>query len=59
MIVKWKTFRAAFPYICTNCGEFSNSEKEYCEKCGNKDILRKTTREDYENHIEEVKAEAP
>jgi hypothetical protein len=57
MIVKWKIFRDSFPYICTNCGEFSNSEKEFCEKCGKKDSLRKTAREDYDNHIEKVKAE--
>ncbi|MFX1313250.1 MAG: hypothetical protein ACFFHD_11645 [Promethearchaeota archaeon] len=59
MIVKWKTLRDSFPYLCIYCGEFSNSEKEYCEKCGKKNSLRKITREDYENHIEKIKAEAP
>ena len=59
MTIKWKTFKDSFPYICTKCGEFSNNEKEYCEKCGEKDSLRRTAREDYVKHIEKIKAEAP
>jgi hypothetical protein len=58
MIVKWKVFRASFPYICTSCGEFANSEKEFCEKCGKKGTLRNTSREDYERYIEKAKAKA-
>jgi len=50
MKVKWKTFRKSYPYICTNCGEFSNMEREYCEQCGKKDSLRDINKEDYETH---------
>ncbi len=59
MKVKWKTFRNSLPYICTNCGEFSNMEREYCEQCGKKVTLRKTTREDYEKQTEKVETESP
>jgi hypothetical protein len=59
MVIKWKTFLDSLPYICTICGDFSNSEREYCEKCGRKDSLRKTTRQDYENHIKKISVEAP
>ena len=59
MKVKWKTFRKSLPYICTNCGEFSNMEREYCEQCGKQDSLRKTTREDYEKQTEKVEVESP
>ncbi|MFX1269411.1 MAG: hypothetical protein ACFFAK_15735 [Promethearchaeota archaeon] len=58
MKVKWKTFRNSLPYICTNCGEFSNMQREYCEQCGKKDSLRKTTREDYEKQTEKVEVES-
>ena len=58
MIVKWKTFRASFPYVCMNCGEFTSSEQEYCENCGTKASMRRTLREDYDHHVEKVKAEA-
>jgi len=34
-------------------------EREYCEQCGKKDTLRKTTREDYEKQTEKVKTESP
>lgn len=51
MKVKWKTFRASFPYICNDCGEFSFLQREYCEACGNKNTLRKTEIDDYEKKI--------
>ncbi|MHA2429416.1 MAG: hypothetical protein ACXACC_00145 [Promethearchaeota archaeon] len=54
MKIKWKTVRNFLPYICTNCGEFSSTEKEYCEHCGKRDTLRKTTREDYEKQTEKA-----
>ena len=59
MFTKWKIFRASFPYICTSCGEFSRSEKDYCEECGEKGSLRMITREDYECHVEKSKSEVP
>jgi len=58
MVVKWKIFRDSFPYVCSDCGEFSSSEGEYCEKCGEKGGLRQTEREDYERHVEQVKIKA-
>ncbi len=36
-----------FPYFCENCKKFTYMLREYCENCGNKDSLRKATKEDY------------
>jgi RNA polymerase subunit RPABC4/transcription elongation factor Spt4 len=57
MKVKWKIFRASFPYICKNCGEFSSRQLEYCEVCGKKDSLKKIEKEDYERVIEDSKSD--
>ena len=57
MKVKWKIFRASFPYICKNCGEFSSRQLEYCEVCGKKDTLRKIEKEDYEKVIVDSKSD--
>jgi len=50
-----KTFLKTFPYICAKCGAFSNMEREYCEECGEKDNLRKTILQYYEQYLERVK----
>ena len=47
MKVEWKLFKKTFPQICTNCDTLSNMPREYCEKCGEKDRFRPTTKEDY------------
>ena len=51
--MKWKTFRATYPYLCTNCGKLSNMEREFCENCGAKDSLREITKEDYFERYDE------
>ncbi|MFW9938036.1 MAG: hypothetical protein ACFFD5_10335 [Candidatus Thorarchaeota archaeon] len=51
--MKWKIFRATYPYICTNCGKISNMEREFCENCGTKDSLREITKEDYLERYDE------
>lgn len=42
-----KTFRRTFQYLCDNCKEFTDSDKEYCEKCGAQNTIREATKEDY------------
>jgi len=44
-----------FPYICTKCGTFSNVKNKYCENCGEKDTLRETLLQDYEQYSEKLK----
>ncbi|MEJ2252548.1 MAG: hypothetical protein P8Y97_23165, partial [Candidatus Lokiarchaeota archaeon] len=40
-----------FPYICTECGEFSSQKHLFCEKCNGKNTIRKSIRNDYINYI--------
>lgn len=40
-------FKKTYRYVCSSCGEFTHTLTEYCEKCGEKDSLRKATKEDY------------
>lgn len=42
-----KLFKKTYPYVCDSCGEFTHTLTEYCEKCGEKDSLRKATKQDY------------
>ncbi|MFX0033018.1 MAG: sialidase family protein [Candidatus Hermodarchaeota archaeon] len=46
-----KTFR----YICSNCHEFANTLREYCERCGEKNTLKRASREDYQNFLPDLK----
>ncbi|MFX1302615.1 MAG: hypothetical protein ACFFBV_00615 [Promethearchaeota archaeon] len=41
-----KIFKKTFKFICDECGEFTHTETEYCEKCGVQ-AIRKATNEDY------------
>jgi hypothetical protein len=41
-----KTFKKSFKFLCDECGEFAQSEAEYCDKCGTK-TMRKATNDDY------------
>jgi hypothetical protein len=41
-----KTFRETFKFICERCGEFSQTIRGYCKKCG-AHVSRKATKEDY------------
>ena len=42
-----KLFRKTYKFICTDCGEFSHSDREYCEKCGGQNSMRSATSKDY------------
>jgi hypothetical protein len=44
-----KLFKKTFKFICDDCGEFTHTETEYCEKCG-ANALRKATGDDYMKH---------
>ena len=54
MKVDWKTFKKSFPYICSNCGEYSYTKKEYCEHCGKKDTIIRMIKEVYEKYHEKT-----
>jgi len=41
-----KLFKKTFPLICNDCGEFTHTNQEFCDKCGAKG-LRKATKKDY------------
>jgi rRNA maturation endonuclease Nob1 len=42
-----KIFRRTYKFICSDCGEFSHTLFDYCEKCGSKDTLHNASRQDY------------
>ncbi|NVM45289.1 MAG: hypothetical protein HWN79_10260 [Candidatus Lokiarchaeota archaeon] len=48
--IKWKLFKKTFPLICTNCDNFSNMERDYCESCGAKDSFRAITKADHSRY---------
>lgn len=52
-----KTFKKTFKFICEECGEFSHTEHEYCEKCGAK-ALRKAIKDDYVKYETKKKADS-
>ena len=42
-----KLFRKTYKFICAECGEFSHSEREYCEKCGSQNTIRSASSKDF------------
>ena len=44
-----KLFKKTYKFICSECGEFTHTDTEYCENCGVK-ALRKATKDDYEKY---------
>lgn len=44
-----KLFRKTYPFICSVCGEFTHTRREFCEKCGTKDSIGKASKDKYEN----------
>ena len=42
-----KLYKKTNPYICSSCGEFAHTKREYCEICGKKDSIVKATKEDF------------
>jgi rRNA maturation endonuclease Nob1 len=51
------TFKKTFKFICDECGEFLNSEMEYCEKCGTQ-AVRKAKSADYRKYQKEYAKDA-
>ncbi|MHA2471946.1 MAG: hypothetical protein ACXAES_01795 [Promethearchaeota archaeon] len=49
-----KTFKKTFKFICDECGEFSYTERECCEKCGVQS-LRMATKDDYSKYEKKKK----
>lgn len=48
-IMDKKLFRKTYPFICVECGEFTHTKREYCEKCGAKDTINKASKDRYDN----------
>ncbi|MFW9828460.1 MAG: hypothetical protein ACFFEY_12790 [Candidatus Thorarchaeota archaeon] len=46
----WRAFLQAQPLICDNCGNFTDTPREYCERCGSRYSLRKATKKDFVNY---------
>ena len=51
-MIEKKLFKKTYKYICSNCGKFSHTFREYCEFCGTKNGIRKAKHEDYKMHEE-------
>ncbi len=47
MVQDWRAFLKAQPLICDRCLNFTDTYREYCEKCGARYSLRKTTKKDF------------
>ncbi|MEJ2296580.1 MAG: hypothetical protein P8Y23_17675, partial [Candidatus Lokiarchaeota archaeon] len=45
---RFQLFKKTHVYICSNCKEFFHTYREYCENCGEKDVIHYATEEDYE-----------
>jgi uncharacterized OB-fold protein len=45
-----KLFKKTYKYICSSCGEFSHSPRDYCETCGKEGSIREATKGDYEKY---------
>jgi len=48
-------FLQAQPYFCETCKTFLATLREMCENCGAKNSLRKATKKDYKQYIEQSK----
>lgn len=46
----WRAFLKAQPLICDNCGNFTDTPREYCESCGFRHSLRKATKKDFNDY---------
>ena len=44
--ISWKIFIKTYPYICHDCGHLHWSNRNVCERCGNKSV-RETKKIDY------------
>ncbi|MFX1390426.1 MAG: hypothetical protein ACFE9Z_10215 [Promethearchaeota archaeon] len=54
----WKAFLKAQPLVCDNCGNFTDTPREYCESCGFRHTLRKAKKRDfYEYKLKTIKDE--
>jgi rRNA maturation endonuclease Nob1 len=45
--VDQKLYKKTYPYICSNCGKFTHSKREFCESCGKKGAILNATKQDY------------
>ena len=42
-----KLFKKTYKFICSECGEFSHTDREYCENCGSHNSIRSAKGNDY------------
>ena len=45
-----RIYKETYKYICSACGNFAHTLRDYCEICGEKGSLREANAEDYENY---------
>ena len=46
-IMNNKDFRKTYPYICSECGEFNHTIREFCESCGAQNTMVSAKKTDY------------
>ncbi len=51
-----KLFKQTYKFICEECGEFSHTDREYCEQCGSQNAIRSAKNKDYKEKEAEVEA---
>ena len=44
-----KLFKKTYIYICSSCGIFSHTKREYCEGCGMQGSIGDASKQDYRN----------
>jgi len=50
IIMDKKLFKKTYKFICSNCGEFSHTNRDYCETCGKENTIRKAKKEDFDSY---------
>ena len=48
-IMNLKEYRKVYPFLCSSCGSFSHTFREYCESCGAQNTVSEAKKEDYKN----------
>ena len=42
-----KLYKKTYPYICSSCGKFTHTLRDYCESCGKQGAIVDAKKEDY------------
>jgi len=44
-----KLYKKSYPYICSNCKEFTHSIRDFCESCGKEGTIVAAKKQDYKD----------